>query len=244
MSRMETQGGLEPRSRAGLLAGGSTVQLICGAGAAVLAIIILAGFMGTVVGRILMEIAILAVSAALLIEGSLITARLNWLLVKVSPQAQEPTLVSGLSAEFLAGCTGIVLGILGLIGFYPTILASIAIVIFGGAIGLGALSRALAHLMAFDVARPNVPAEIPAYDLRFARESASVGAGAHLLAGSCLVALGIVALLGVVPMTLVVVSLLSAGGVLMLRGASVGSVAAGFFGERMLEEREQLRPAA
>ena len=137
-----------------------------------------------------------------------------------------------LAAEFLAGCVGIILGIITIAGYQALALTSVVIILFGGAIVLGGVGRALSN---FAVAGG------------VSRQMAAVSFGSHVLAGLSLIALGIVTLIGVSPWLLNLLALLGLGGVLFLSGASATAVFASMFKSDMfgMEHRPpEIRAAA
>ncbi len=197
-----------------LVAGGSSVEALAGAGAVVLAILGLSGILPTS----LAAIAAICVGAALLFEGASIAARWSDILDRTSEgRLEEVELGGGMSVEMLGGVGGVALGILALIGLAPMTLLAAAAITLGGAMALGAgaderlndlvLSRVGAH----DTTR------------KVARYAVQTASGAEVLVGLGGVTLGILALIGFTPQILVLVSMLALGaGSLLTGGALAG----------------------
>lgn len=123
---------------------------------------------------------------------------------------------SGLSTIFLAGATGIVLGILALLGKVPVDLVAISAIAFGGALIIGAnFARRLRVLTA-----ASSQDEVVGH---FVQESASESAGLQVIAGLAAIVLGILVLAGIAPVILVLVALLELGCFAILSSASVAS---------------------
>jgi hypothetical protein len=201
------------RSRRAML--GSTVwEGAGGAAAVVLAILALAG----VLTQDLMAIAVIAVAVSLLFEGGAIGVRFSRLLTRPGiRRAGYAEFTGGVTAEFMAGAVGIVLGVLSLLNIAPMVLSGTAIVVFGGAllISSGALSRLGYWEMASGPSSEGSDT--------VAREIADFNAGAQVLTGVGAAILGILALVGNNPMVLTLVALLCLGLTLVMSGSIVGS---------------------
>src|SRR5690348_14464203 len=70
--------------------------------------------------------------AALLIQGGAMLT--EFALIETTPEAGAPTTGGGISALFLVGFAGIVLGILALLGVYASTLTSVSAIAFGAAL--------------------------------------------------------------------------------------------------------------
>jgi hypothetical protein len=163
--------------------GGSILGAIAGATVVVLSII---GLAGVGVGHLL-PIAAIVFGTALLFEGA----------------ASGMQRTGGLSTEFVGGIAGIVLGVLALLGVASGILTSSALIVFGGAVFLGAVAHSQ-RVFASDA---------------LSREMVLNSIGAHVLAGMSVVILGILSLVGVGPApTLTFVGLLTLGAFQLLAG--------------------------
>lgn len=196
----------------GAAMGGSLTEAIGGAVAVVLAISALAG----VGAAYLVPITTIVVGAALLFVGAGIMSRYRRLLGEIGEGAWGTMDVeAGMTAEFLAGAAGIILGILALLEMVPATMAATAVIVFGGALilGTGLTTRindlAMAGSGAQKMAR------------RLAHEATLAASGAQVLVGLAAVILGVLALSGVSPDVLPTVALLTLGASILLSGAAV-----------------------
>jgi hypothetical protein len=188
-----------------------TTELILALGAVVLSIIGLVGLFPTP----LAAIAVIALGVMLLSEGASIMFRAYALLAEAG--AGETAAVSDVSraitAEFLAGVAGVVLGILALVGIVPLMLMAVAVITYGGMLIVtsgGSIGFDWPAIGDNEVVR------------RLVRSLRGVAADAQLLAGLAGVVLGILALVGIKPLTLVVVALLAIGASALLRSSALG----------------------
>jgi hypothetical protein len=192
--------------------GESAVEAICGVGAVVLAIIGLAHAEWT----ILTPIATILAGVALVFAGAAFRARS---LTSTSTAAGTSFSESeaGIPAEVLGGVTGIVLGILAILGLVPNILVSTAVVVFGSSILLGSIASAGVRAWASFSSSPEAPADF------FRGQGIHSGRGAQLLVGLATVILGIIALVGESNFgpTLNLISLLVVGGGVLLTATEV-----------------------
>jgi hypothetical protein len=194
-------------SMARMAATGSGAEAVAGAGAVVLAILGLAGMLP----MILASIAVIAAGAAFLFQGAAVAARHRRLALEAG--GGEIEIEAGMSVEILGGLTGIMLGILALIGIATIPLLAISAIVFGGTLLFGSpaiyrASRAEPDAVVLDV---------------IARETAAGAAGAQALVGIGAITLGILALVGLVPQTLVLVAVLGIGGAALLSGGALTS---------------------
>lgn len=193
---------------------GSISEGLVGGGAAVLAILGLSGVYPT----LLLEIAVIAIGAAFLIEGTTVASRYSRLLTEVSSQRSGMEISGGMNAEFFGGVSGVVLGILALIGMAPITLISIAAIVFGATlIGSGSSSSRLLSIFSSEDQRVN----------RIAQEAANSAVSVEVMAGLGTITLGVLALIGILPLTLNLVAVLVAGSVILMSGSAIGSKIAG-----------------
>ncbi|HEV2394699.1 MAG TPA: hypothetical protein VG146_20295 [Verrucomicrobiae bacterium] len=172
-----------------LAAGGSLVEAIGALATIALAIVGLAG----VFSPTMAAIATIVIGASILIEGGSFGA----VTTRESASVTERTEWSGgMSAGFLGGLTGIVLGILALLGVAQMTLLSVAILTFGASFFLGSMS-----FMSV------MPATV----------------GGQVLVGLAALVLGILAVIGLDPLTLVLVGLLALGAASLFSGAAFGA---------------------
>ena len=200
----------EEKISAATLAGGASLELIGGGGAAVLAIIGLAGYLPL----FMTSIAAIAIGGALLAHGAAVTARWADTMRRVSGDRSEQIEVGGgAGSEFFGGAAAIVLGILALAGTIPLVLLPVAAIIVGGTILLGA------------PAQPEIARLAPDRDRRMSRitrDAVEGASGGMVLAGLGAIVLGILALVGVGPVyTLVQVALLAVGIALLIGGGAL-----------------------
>lgn len=134
---------------------------------------------------------------------------------------------SGLSALFLVGAAGIVLGVLALIGISPQTLTGAALIAFGSALLLSSnsvwrLYRAKQASYRAGATRTFSGAEF------LAGEMASGSAVLQSLSGLAAIVLGILAITGTNPSVLILVGLLVLGATLLLTGSTLSSAVMGF----------------
>jgi hypothetical protein len=119
----------------------------------------------------------------------------------------------GITAEFLAGMAGIVLGILALLRIVPMTLLSVAVITYGATLMLTSGESVLLNSF---VAKDN------AIMHQLMRCMSLAAAGAQVLAGLAALVLGILALVGIASMTMVLVALLATGTSILLRSSALG----------------------
>lgn len=191
--------------------GGSAAEALSGLAVLVLAILALAG----VQPAMLTPITTIAAGAALMFAGAAIAARyMSIHTAAASETSTEAEMGASMSAEFLGGVAGLVLGILALIGLAPVVLSSVAVTVFGGSILLGSAARA--QLGSFDPAAQG-----------HLRQAAFGSAAAEALVGLAAVVLGILALVNFgeaeYVSTLILVGLLVVGSGVLLTGSTLST---------------------
>lgn len=175
----------EARSIMEVEAGGSAVEAVGGLGVIVLSILGLAG----IAPNFLASIAGIIFGVAIFAHGAAVAAEYSKLLSQISEgRIGGIELGGGMAIEFLAGIATVVLGILAVVGKYPTILMASLIIVGGAALILssGTMQR-LNDLKA----EANTSSEFERRVFRAAVSGASV---AQILAGVATVVLGILAL--------------------------------------------------
>lgn len=192
------------------MTGGSSLEVIGGAGAVVLAIIGLAGYLPMYMA----PIATIAIGGALLAHGAAVTARwTDTMRRETAERTERIELTGGVGSEIFGGLAGIVLGILALAGVVPLVLMAVAAIVLGGAILLGAPAQQ-------DLARL-----APDRDQRIGRytyEAVEASMGTMALVGCGAIVLGILALVRVGPaLTLDMVAMLAVGGALLVTGSAL-----------------------
>jgi hypothetical protein len=199
----------EERTRE-IAVGGTTVSGLLAAAAGVLSIIGLAGsYPGWMV-----TIATVVLGVSFLLEGGAIAARWSALLHEVAegPMAE---MGAGITGEALAGITGIVLGILGLLGVVPAVLIPCAAIMFGAALVIGAGANVRVNDLVMTYKQEHPIARQAAHEAVFA------ATGLQVLIGLGAITLGIIALVGIMPLTLSLVAMLIMGVTLLLSNATI-----------------------
>jgi len=196
---------------------GGLVDAVGGLATIVLAIIALSG----INPEALAAIATVVFAAALLIlGGTMLTeyTKMSFPAGMLGPM--EGTGGGGLSALFLTGAAGIVLGILSLVGIFPQMLISVAVITFGGALLLS--SSSVWHLYRLKNAWHRIAAQSPVSGSDIlAGEMASGSAAMQCLAGLTAIVLGILAVTGNDPGVLSLVALLVLGATVLLTGSTL-----------------------
>jgi len=189
-----------------------TTELLLACGAVVLSILGLVG----VFQAELAAIAVIGLGAILLFQGANVVLRYGELLYEAdaSSKLHAAEISRGITAEFLAGVAGIVLGILALLRIVPMTLMSVAVITYGGTLLL--TSGESIWLNSFGKENDMV------YQLRHSMGLAA--ARAQVLMGLGSLVLGILGLVGIVPMTMVLVALLATGASILLRSSFVGGL--------------------
>jgi hypothetical protein len=202
---------------------GGLVDALGGLATVVLAIIGLAHM----APELLASIGTIIFGAALLIQGGTLLS--EFAAIMFPPEATAPTTAQfgggGLTAVFLSGATGVVLGILALMGIVPAVLTSAAVIAFGAALILSSSSVwQLHHLKRSVLAERSLGAggEI------LANEVAYGSAGMQALAGLGAIVLGVLALSGINAVMLTLVALLALGGTLIFTGSTLSENVIGF----------------
>ncbi len=184
------------------------------ADSAVIAVSVIA--LAGVLPELLAAIATIAVAVALLFRGGTTAARFSRLLSETKGGPEIVERWGGMTAEFLAGATGIALGILALLGLARMVLIPIAAIVYGGALVLD--SGVTARLDALEIARAGGPELNP----EVARETAASAAGIQVLVGLAAVTLGVLALVGLRPLILSLTAMLAIGFADLMSGTAMG----------------------
>ena len=203
---------------------GGFVDAIGGLATVVLAVIGLAGIRP----EMMVAIATIVFGVALLIEGG--TMLSEYARIIFPPGAQAMSMEhfggSGLSAHFLVGAAGVVLGVLALLGIAPTALTSIALIAFGA--GMVLSSNSVWHLRQLKRAMAPAGSESMSGTMMLANEMASESSGVQSLAGLAAIVLGILAVAGMNPMVLTLAALIALGATLVLTGSSLSATVMSF----------------
>jgi hypothetical protein len=203
---------------------GGLADAIGGAATVVLAIIGLAGTNSNV----LLAIATIVFGAALLIQSGTILSELTHTMFPASAtESIEEFSGGGLSIVFLVGVAGIVLGILALIGIYPVMLTSIAVIAFGSALVFGSNSLWSVHRMKRSASHVEGQGAMTGSEI-LATEVAAGSAGLQCIAGLAAIVLGILAVTGNNPAVLSLVGLLVMGSAILLTGSTLSGAVQAF----------------
>lgn len=198
---------------------GGLVDALGGITTIVLAIIGLSG----VKPEILLSIATIVFGAALLIQGGAMLS--EFAQIETTPETDVPSSGGGLSALFLVGVAGIVLGILALVGIRPTNLTSVAVIAFGAALVIS--TPAVWQLLTSRSVTTRFQSRPPMVRI-VASEVAAASAGLQAMAGLAVIVLGILAIAGVYSESLTLTALLVAGASILLTGSSLSGTMMGF----------------
>jgi hypothetical protein len=198
---------------------GLGVNYSLGEGTGGIALIVLAILaLAKVDPRLLNAIAVIVAGIALLIEESSFSSKYTGALWHAPTRGMQTSMASKeISAGTLAGVSGIVLGILAILGIAAVTLTAVAIVVFGAAIMFDYAARA--QTMAWRT----MNRESSEQSVRMTFAGASSGNTSAILMGVALITLGILALAGLTSAILVTVSLLGLGAYLFLQNAAVAA---------------------
>ncbi len=212
---------------------GGFVDALGGIAAIVLAIIGLSG----VHPEVLVSIATIVFGAALLIQGG---AMLSEFALDMGPEGSSAASGGGVSALFLVGVAGIVLGVLALLGVQAATLTSVALIAFGAALAIS--SSSVWHLLTSRSMATQFQGRPP-----MLRAIASeVAAGSAVMQGAgglAVIVLGILAVCGIFTVPLTLIGLLVAGAAILLTGSTLSGTMVGFMRSNMVTA-PQARPVA
>lgn len=195
------------------------VDALGGIATIVLAIVGLSG----VKPDILLSIATVVFGAALLIQGGAMLT--EYAQIEVLPESNVAGSGGGLSALFLVGTAGIVLGVLALLGVHAPVLASVAAIAFGAALIVS--SSAVWQLLTSRSVAAQFQSRSPMLRI-VASEVAAGSAGVQAMAGLAVIVLGILAVSGIYTDSLALIALLAAGAAIVLTGSTLSGTMIGF----------------
>src|SRR5215471_14190831 len=197
--------------------GGSIVESIGGIGALVLSILGLIGF----IPMTMASLAAIAAGGALLIGGGTLASQYARIFSGARPRLSHSIIGGGMAMESLAGFTGIVLGILSLLGIHSGVLLAAAVIVLGCALLLA--SGAIAKLTTLPIREPfgTEQTRHAEHERYLAREALYAASGSEALIGAGAIVLGILSLSGIAPVALILVALLAVGASILLAGSSV-----------------------
>jgi hypothetical protein len=194
---------------------GSMAEILGGVAAIVLSIVGLA----QTASIFMMSVVTILLGVTMLFEGAGIAADYTRTLAKARPGVM-PTgeAGGGMTTEILAGIAGIALGILALLGLFPTTLVPAAIIVFGAAMIFNTSAISELNELKAEVETAG-EGEV---SRRAARGPISAAISSDTMIGVAAVVLGILAVVNVAPVTLSLVALLSLGAAELLIGTAVG----------------------
>jgi hypothetical protein len=202
---------------------GGFVDAIGGIATIVLAIVALAGIAPATIPAI----ATIVFGAALLIQGGAMLSEYSHIIFPAGAANASVEQFGGgsLSAVFLVGAAGVVLGVLALLGIAPASLTAIAVIAFGSALVLS--SNSVRHLYLLKASASRMAGAQVAGEFLAGEMSAS-SAGVQTLAGLTAIILGILAVSGHDPAVLTLVALLVLGATVVLTGSTLSGLVLGF----------------
>jgi len=198
---------------------GGFVDALGGIATIVLAIIALAG----VKPEILVAIAAVVFGAALLIQGGAMLT--EFAQIETAPEGDSAASGGGVSALFLVGFAGIVLGVLALLGVHTPVLTAVSAIAFGAALVIS--SSAVWQLLTSRSVAARFQARNPMLRV-MASEVAAGSSGLQAMAGLAVIVLGILAVAGVFSGTLTLIAFLVAGAAIVLTGSTLSGTMTGF----------------
>ena len=199
-----------------VLSGGTMLEAIGGIAAVALTILSLAGLMPV----LLTSIAVIAIGAALFMEGTSIAAEYRDLLSSASNnQLSAEELGSGISIEFITGIGAMALGVLSLIGVATFTLLPVSAIVLGAGVLLSSGTKSRLNTTKIRLADVNNTANV------IAREIASTSIASEVFIGFGAMTLGILAIIGLSPMVLTIIGILGVG----CSNALAGSALSGRF---------------
>jgi hypothetical protein len=204
---------------------GGLVDAVGGIATVVLAIIGLAGVHPTM----LMAITTIVFGAALLIQGGTLLSEYTHVIFPTggATPVEEFSSGSGLSAVFLVGAAGMVLGVLGLLGIYAPTLTAVAVIAFGAGLVLSSNAVWQLHRMKQSAFRIGGGRAVSGGEI-LASEMASGSAAVQCLAGLAAIVLGILAITGMETAVLTLAGLLILGATVLLTGSTLSGAAMAF----------------
>lgn len=197
---------------------GGFADALGGIATIVLAIIGLSG----VRPEVLVSISTIVFGAALLIQGGAMLS--EFAQTEITPEANVAG-GGGLSALFLVGVAGIVLGVLALLGIHAPILTAVAVIAFGAALLIS--SSAVWQLLTSRSVAMRFQTRAPMLRV-IASEVAAGSVGVQAMAGLAVIVLGILAVCGIYSEPLTLIALLVAGASILLTGSTLSATMVGF----------------
>jgi hypothetical protein len=200
---------------------GGLVDAIGGIATIVLAVCGLAGIQTPMMAAV----ATIVFGIALLIQGGTMLSEYAQIIFPAGTKAMSIDQFGGgsLSAVFLVGAAGIVLGVLALLGINPAVLTPVAIIAFGTALVLSSNAVWNLYVLRRAWAKGEGQAQLGGSEI-LASEMASGSAGIQALAGLAAIVLGVLAVAGAPHEAMLnLVALLALGATTVLTGGSLST---------------------
>lgn len=199
--------------------GGSVAEALGGGAAIVLTILGLVG----VEPQYLAAVAVIAIGVSLFLQGGTTLSWFSRLATEAGVREMNGTdIEGGMTAGFVGGITGVVLGILALLGVAASTLPAVAVIVFGAALLLESGTTARLNSIGMAGQMPLRAAQ------EVTREAVRAATGAEILIGVGTVVLGILALGSEAHTTvLILVALLAVGVAILMSGSALASRIAG-----------------
>jgi hypothetical protein len=195
---------------------GSMIEATAGFAAIVLSILSLVN----ILPMYLVPIATLVIGIGLLFEGGAVAFRYWRLPDEISAgRWASMELAGGMIADFIAGITGVVLGILAILGTVPLLLATVSVLVFGGALVLG--SGLTSRLESLEYGIEVEGSKRAFYGRNRLGKFAAVST--QIVIGFAAIVLGILSLIGILPATLTTIALLVMGFSALLSGSAISN---------------------
>lgn len=184
---------------------GYMLDTLLSAGVVTLAILGLVG----ILPFYMTTISIIAMGVVLLVQDSVFSSR--------TERTEKVSTGTEITSETIGGVGGVVLGILSLIGIFPSVLVPIAIIAFGASLVLsaGAPSKTNTWVDANSTEKES--------SRKMSKSSAGGVGGLQFLVGLGGITLGILALLGFSPFVLSLIALIGLGGSELISNGFLGS---------------------
>ena len=187
------------------------IQAIGGGTAVVLTILGLVGLSPMYMA----SIATIAVAVALTVQGITVGSCYSHIVNETGGKHPVADIRTGLTAEFVAGSACIILGVLAVLGIQPAVLTSVAAIVLGSGVLLGAgIANRLAHFSSQGTSQH------PFYE-HMVTDAVTAAAGAEVLVGGGAIVLGVIALAGTFTYTLSLVALLALGASIVITSTAL-----------------------
>lgn len=210
---------LEERKPMKAITRGTAIEGIVGLGAAVLAILGLAG----VYTFALLPVATVVLGVAMIVEARVVIRRFSSVMLELGETRGFRTTAGGMSIEALAGIAGVTLGLLAMMGMNPGMLCAIAVIIYGAAVLFTLGTIAMINSIIASGSSKN------AIVRGMAAAVYNTSSDVRVLVGMGTLTLGILAVVGIYPQTLALTGILSVGGSLFLETFALGEKLADMF---------------